>query len=111
MKKRMIPIMLIVVSFLTVMVSARANIGSPILSFSGTTAYCEIIVRSPGNNITVTLELWDGNTQVDSWSDSGSDEVIMSESCRVTSGERYTLKGHCTIDGTYYTLVPVSGTC
>lgn len=111
MKKRMIPIMLLVVSFLTVTVSARAIIGNPSLSFSGTTAHCEVGIRSYGDEISVTLELWEGDTRVDSWSNSGVSEVSIVETYRATRGERYTLKGHCTINGTYYSLQSAYGTC
>ena len=64
---------------------------TPTLTFDGTTALCEAIVSSYGKNITVTLELWEGNTLVDSWTKRGNSTVMISERCNVTSGKNYTL--------------------
>ena len=69
----------------------RAIPVTPTLTFDGTTALCEALVSSYGKNITVTLELWDSNTLVDSWAKSGNSTVMISERCNVTSGKNYTL--------------------
>lgn len=111
MKKRIIPILLLAVALLTVTASARASIGRPRISFSGTTAYCEVIVRNAGSDISVTLELWNGGTKLATWTDSGKDSASINETYEVKKGEKYTLKGSCTIDGKSYTLSPVSATC
>lgn len=65
---------------------------TPTLTFNGTTALCDVTVSSYGRNISVTLELWDGNTLVDTWTKSGVSIVTVSEHCLVTRGNTYTLK-------------------
>lgn len=73
----------------------RAVTAQPVLSFSGTTANCSVSVTTYGN-IDVTLSLWQGNTLVDSWSESGFSIVSINESCTVAKGKTYKL----TVSGT-----------
>ena len=70
----------------------RAIPVTPTLTFDGTTALCGVTVSSYGKNISVTLELWNGNTLVDAWSRSGTSVVTISERSIVTKGNTYTLK-------------------
>ncbi|MBE7003981.1 MAG: hypothetical protein E7425_06820 [Ruminococcaceae bacterium] len=41
--------------------------GGPTLSFDGTTAKCTVAIRESGKWISVTMELWQGNTRVMTW--------------------------------------------
>ena len=65
---------------------------TPSLSFSGTTANCEVTINQRGKQISVTLQLWQGNQLVGSWSKNGTSSVMISESCTVTRGSVYQLK-------------------
>ncbi|MFR8004722.1 MAG: hypothetical protein ACLU6E_03065 [Dysosmobacter welbionis] len=111
MKKKMIPLLLLVAVILTVTASARVPIVRPALSFTGTTANCEVTVQSPGDDISVNLELWRGATRLKTWSDSGTTFVVINETYPVQKGSTYTLKGSYTLNGTSYSILSVSGTC
>lgn len=69
------------------------------LDFSDTTASCSFTVINAGSDIKVTLTLWQGNNQIDSWTAVGRGLVVMSEQCSVSRGQTYTLKASFTIDG------------
>lgn len=69
----------------------RAIPVTPTLTFDGTTALCGVTVSSYGKNISVTLELWKGNTLVDRWSRNGFSLASISESCLVSKNNTYTL--------------------
>lgn len=71
---------------------ARAIPVTPTLTFDGTTALCGVTVSSYGKNISVTLELWNGNILVDTWSKNGISIVTISKSSLVSKGNTYTLK-------------------
>ena len=92
-------------------VEPRITTVKPTLSFSGTTANCKVIISSPGDDIEATMELWNGNTLVDSWSDEGTTALTITGSCRVTKGVTYTLKVNGTVDGRTFNSSPLSGTC
>lgn len=89
---------------------ARAVL-TPSLTFSGTTAYCEIKIVQFGAAIDATLELWSGNTLLASWSGTGTSRVIISKTKTVTRGQSYTLKAHGTVGGAPLTVAPVTKTC
>lgn len=84
---------------------------SPKLEFSGTTANCEVVIVSSGDDIDATLELWRGNTLIASWPGEGSNYVSISGTCHVTKGVTYTLKVSGTIDGETIDYDGISRTC
>lgn len=88
---------------------ARWIQAQPDLSFSGTTALCEVSVVCYGD-IDVTLSLWQGKTLVDQWTQSGSSMVTISESCTVQKGKSYRLTVSGTANGEPVSG-SVSGTC
>lgn len=81
------------------------------LTFNRTTANCSAMVTSAGDELDVTLELWHGDTLVDSWSASGSGSVAVEGSCRVIKGETYTLIVTGTASGRSFSSPPLSRTC
>ena len=97
--------------FSTVAFAATIAVGKPSLTFSGTTANCSITVTQSGEPISVTLELYQGSTLIDSWSKSGSSRVKVSGSATVSSGLSYRLEAHGTINGVPFTATPVTKTC
>lgn len=114
MKKWVIPVALAVICLLTISVNAadsRINNITPVLSFNGTTANCEVEVYALGNSIDATMELWSGSSLVASWHKSGASIVLLNGSCTVTKGKTYTLKTYGTIDGVRFTGPSVSKTC
>ena len=83
----------------------------PRLTFEGTTAYCDVIVSSPSNKISVTVQLWQDNTLVTSWPASATSILSFSETYPVVKGQTYTLKVTGTIAGIPFTGPEVSGVC
>lgn len=113
MKKRIIVLLLVVVMFsglcINAMAATRATRISPKLSFSGKTANCSVTVVEAGK-LDVTLELWNGSTLVDSWSDTGTNYLTVSGSHAAVSGTTYTLIAHGTAGGKSF-RESVTGTC
>ena len=84
--------------FSVVVFAATTAVGAPSLTFSGTTANCEITVTQSGKPITVVLELYQGRVKV-------------SGSTSVSSGGTYRLEASGTINGVSFTATPVTKTC
>ena len=92
---------------------ARITRVEPDLDFNGTTAVCSATCRADNttDKVSATLTLYQGNTYVDSWSDSGTWRVSISESCKVESGKSYRLVLSYSINGVVKPAKEVSGTC
>lgn len=88
--------------------SARVT---PSLTFTGNTANCSVSIVYLGKSINATLELWQGNTRLASWSDSAVSRLSISEEYPVVSGRTYTLKVSGTAGGSPISAAPVTGTC
>lgn len=107
MKKRIMPLLmalLLAMSFAvpsTLATGSRTVSGRPVLRISGTTAYCEADYVSTNSNakITVTLTLKQGSSAIDSWSNSGTGMVAISETCTVQAGKNYDLVLNATVNG------------
>lgn len=116
MRKRILPVMMALLLLLSVSVQAaesRAVTGTPSLSFSGTTATCEVMLRSGNSSdkFSATLTLKQGSSKIDSWTASGSGRVSISEQCSVKKGSTYTLTLSYTLNGVSQPAVSVNGTC
>lgn len=114
MKKQRLVLMLLLVSLcmsVSVFAAAKDISIKPTLSFSGTTATCMVIINESEKQIHATMRLWNGNTLVDSWSDSATSRLILSDTITLVSGKNYTLTVSGTIDGVHFTGTPVSKTC
>lgn len=115
MKKRVVPLFIALVMILSISANAaiepRATIIQPVLSFSGTTANCSVLVTSPTKQINVTLSLWQGNILIDSWSGSGTTVVSVQGTASVVKGRTYTLQATGTVDGEPINAAPVTRTC
>ncbi len=103
--------MLLSLSLNVYAVEQRVFASQPTLSFSGTTALCGFTFVQFGKRIEVTMELWYGNTLVDSWTKEANHTVTLEETCPVVSGRTYTLKitGVCGTET--ITCTPVSKRC
>lgn len=105
MKKKLIPLMHVVLLLLSISVNAAgisimsAN-ASPSLTFNGTTATCKATVRDPSKQLNVTMELWCGSRLLDTWTGSGTSLVTVSGSYSgIQRGQTYTLRVSGTADG------------
>ena len=108
--KKLIAILLIAALFSSFCAQALGNV-VPELSFTGTTANCSVSIKDRGKYINATLELWQGSTMVDSWSQSGYSSVTISGTHVCISGVTYTLKVSGTSGGVTISYTPVSGSC
>ena len=117
MKKRVIPIVLLMMFVLSITANAadsnnlRLSKITPSLYFEGTTAYCEVSIISASKDINATMSLWNGNTLVKSWSGEETGVLYLSGNCSVSQGVNYTLKVDGTIGGKSFTGAPVSSQC
>ena len=71
------------------------------LSFSNYAAICkcEVASDSPSDWISVTMELWRGNTMLNSWSSAGLEYVSLDETESVTRYHSYRLEIHYSVNG------------
>ncbi len=111
MKNKTIKVMAIIMVMVTIFsISAYATAAqteegnrlvapTPTLTFVNGTAKCKVTLRASGQYIDATLELRQGNTVIDSWSDTGTGLLILSGSAPVTSGLPYTLTVSGSIGG------------
>lgn len=85
----------------------------PELYFDGTTAVCSVSCRADNakDKVEATLTLYQGETYIDSWSNSGTGRVFISEKCGVESGKSYKLVLDYSINGTVKLPKTVTGTC
>lgn len=105
MKRRSLALILVIVLASAVTVQAtQTRVPHVIsgLSFSGTTANCkaEVTANRTSDKIDVTMILWQGDTQLKSWSASGTGSVSLSKTYSVEKGKTYTLTVDATINGT-----------
>lgn len=104
-------LMLIVVLCAPAYAATKSNYAFPTLSFTGTTANCSVTASELGQNISLTLKLWCGNSLVAMWIKSGTSFVQISKTCAVVSGNTYTLEASGTVGGAAISSVPVTATC
>jgi len=106
-------LLLLVLSISVQAAQLRAVSNRPTLSFSGTTASCYVNCKgaSTSDDLYATLTLYQGNTYVDSWSDSGTGSVFVSGQCAAKSGRDYKLVLSYTVNGQAQSSVFVSNTC
>lgn len=90
--------------------ATRAADASMTLTFDGTTANCSFSITKLGKQIDATLQLWQGNTLLDSWSGSNMSKLTLNGTHSVVYGQTYTLKVYCTVDSVSYYVQPVSRT-
>lgn len=65
----------------------------------------------PGNTINATMQLWQGDILVDSWSGSGTSTLRLSETHSATKGKAHTALFTYTVNGSNFTVNPVIKTC
>lgn len=104
MKKRVLPLFLVVVMLLSI--SAQAGIArspavQPKLTLNGTSATCSVMAMADHatDEVSVVMKLWQGSTCLETWTDSGDGYVYMSESATVSTGSTYRLTVTVSING------------
>ncbi len=107
-----IPLLLILT--LSAQAAESRIIGStPELYFNGTTAVCSVSCRADNakDKVEAALTLYQGETYVDFWSNSGTGRVFVSGSCEVESGKSYKLVLAYSINGVAKSSATTTGTC
>lgn len=89
----------------------RSVSSSPELTFDGATAFCKFEHSSLGDTITVTMKLWQGDTLVKSWMQTGTSEIIISKTCEVSRLKMYKLEVSGTCGGVAFGPISVSKRC
>lgn len=108
-------VFLLVLSATAGAIEARIPAPIPTLSFSGTTATCEVEIwaESPSDKISATVKLWDGGTCLKTWTDSDTGVLSFSETHRrnITAGQSYQMTVDYTIAGKSYPQLSDSALC
>lgn len=83
-------------------VTMRASKVFPSLTFDGTKAVCAVTIigDNAGDDISVTVKLWKGNSCIETWNDSGTGHMNFSATKTVSSSGQYKLTADVTINGT-----------
>lgn len=115
MKKRILAMVSALMLMLTIpayAVQSRAPAVLPSLSFSGTTATCEVLATSDGftDDIYLEIELWRGSVKIEDWTASGEGFIDFSETASVVKGNTYTLKVYAEINNVEITPVSLTKT-
>lgn len=86
---------------------------SPDLSFSGTTAKCDVLIMgdTASDHLKVTMKLMYGNRILATWTSEGYGYVAMSETTTVSTGKTYKLLVEVIANGVAKDPVYVTGTC
>lgn len=115
MKKRFVAVVFII-SMLLVLpahaATARAIVVTPSLKFDGTTATCFVRIGAdkPADKISATMELWQGNTLIDSWSGTGTWSLKLEETATVSKNKTYDLIVNYSVNRVERTPVSTSRT-
>ena len=85
----------------------------PKLSFQGTTAVCSATCQGNAktDSVTATLTLYQGDTCIDSWSESGTWKITLYGECKVASGKTYRLELAYSINGVDKPVVSATNYC
>lgn len=81
--------------------TVRASKIFPSITFDGRTAVCAvtIIADNAGDEISISVKLWQGSTCLETWDDSGAGHMNFSATKIVSSSGQYNLTADVTIDG------------
>lgn len=105
--KRRLCILLTAIMLLSALSPVMANAAeprilsiAPSLSFSGTTAYCELTVVGDysTDEYEATVKLWEGNTCIKTWTCSGTGYIEFSKTYTVKLNTEYTLTADVTVN-------------
>lgn len=91
----------------------RTNYGYANISFSGTTATCQVVIPGKSNDdqISATIELLCGGQSIKTWNDSASGILDFKGTASVTKGKTYDLVVEYTVNGKAQSSFSNSGTC
>lgn len=118
MKKRIFVLAVLMILALSATVRAiepREIASRPTLTFNGTTATCEVNIYADSDSdiIGLTVQLWDGDTCLKTWTDTGTGALNFSEthSRGISAGKSYTMTVSYSIAGKIYPKLSTSAIC
>lgn len=93
-------------------ISPRSEVLAPGLSFTGTTAHCELTVGCDylTDYITATIKLWNGSSCVATWYETAEGYMNFYATRTVSLNTTYKLTADVTINGTAYPQVSITKT-
>ena len=93
--------------------SPRALMMATGLSFSGTTANCQLTVTSDttADKLVAQIKLWNGNTCLRTWNVQGNGAIMFYDTHAVTRYKTYTLTADVTVNGVAQPTVSKSAKC
>ena len=106
--KKSLCLMLTLLIALSMVIPVAANAATPRilsivpgLSFSGTTAYCELTVIGDyaTDKYSATVKLWKGNSCIKTWTCSGTGYIDFSKTYTVELNTDYSLSADVTVNG------------
>lgn len=90
----------------------RAALVRPTISFSGTTAACQVkVYANTGESITADITLYEGGSCIESWSVTGKGTLTFTDTVTVRNGKTYTLSVDAVIAGVAMDTAQTSKTC
>lgn len=115
MKKRLLGLLVIVAMFLSAPVSAaafRTIDVIPDITFNGTEATCVVRITADKatDEISATMELWQGRTLVDRWDGEGVWSLKLDKTADVEKGKTYELVINYLVNGVAKPTVRISRT-
>lgn len=93
-------------------VAPRTEVLAPALSFSGTTAHCELTVACDylTDEITATIKLWKGSSCVATWYETAEGHMNFYATRTVSLNTTYVLTADVTVNGKVFPQVSVTRT-
>lgn len=115
MKKRFVAVFFVISMLLMLpahAATARVIAVAPSLKFEGTTAICYVGITAdrPSDKISASMELWQGNTLIDSWSGTGTWTLKLEKTATVSKNKTYELVVNYSVNGVDKTPVSTSRT-
>lgn len=118
MKKRILPLILLIVLILTTSANAyteRTAGNSAKLTFDGTKAHCKVVLSTTNlkGDISAVIELWSGTTRINFWEESADSGYLVfdDDTTVVEKGKSYTLTVTYSVDGKEQPLLSASAIC
>lgn len=116
MKKRILPILLIVLVVFSSTAHAASSRVAPVIpriSFAGTTATCTVVIAAEQStdDIEATIKLWQGSQCLKTWVRSSTGYLVFSGEAAVVKGKTYQLTVDATLAGNSLPRFSVEGTC
>lgn len=109
----LVVILMLLISLPVYAMTPRAVSINPTLSFSGTVANCKVQIfgNSSTDDIDATIKLWQGNSCIETWTESSIGYLIFEDTTSVIKGKTYKLTVDATVNGRKMSTAYVEKKC